>query len=292
MGVADAFDIGWKLAAVVKGYGGPFLLESYEMERRPVALRNVERSGQHQAVHWEYCNWVKRKGDRVLLSNGPEGKELKWKIKEYVTTHDGENKDHGIELGYRHHGSPVILTDEPDTEPEWTARDYIPSTWPGSRAPHVFLSNGRTSILALCGPAFTVVDFTATGESSIPFVKSAERLDIPLKRVWLPQEDHLRRIWERSLVLVRPDFYVAWRSAANLTDATIIEGERIEHILLTAVGQRSSREDSQAQDRDHPQASGPSGYHQLQSAVFTTSVGNVEQDAGKIDKMAEFQVQV
>ena len=51
MGIGDAFDFGWKLAAVINGQGGNGLLVAYEAERRPVALRNVEHSGVHFKMH-------------------------------------------------------------------------------------------------------------------------------------------------------------------------------------------------------------------------------------------------
>jgi 2-polyprenyl-6-methoxyphenol hydroxylase-like FAD-dependent oxidoreductase len=43
-GIQDAVDLGWKLEAVLRGWGGPALLRSYETERRPVAVRNVAAS--------------------------------------------------------------------------------------------------------------------------------------------------------------------------------------------------------------------------------------------------------
>lgn len=51
MGIGDAFDLGWKMAAVIQGFSGGGLLRSYEQERRPIAMTCVERSGHHLAVH-------------------------------------------------------------------------------------------------------------------------------------------------------------------------------------------------------------------------------------------------
>lgn len=50
-GIGDAYDIGWKLAAVLKGHAMPAILDSYEEERRPVALTSIQRSGVHMEVH-------------------------------------------------------------------------------------------------------------------------------------------------------------------------------------------------------------------------------------------------
>ena len=42
--IADGYDLGWKLAWVLRGWAGPQLLDSYEAGRRPVAEHNVARS--------------------------------------------------------------------------------------------------------------------------------------------------------------------------------------------------------------------------------------------------------
>ena len=80
MGVGDAFDIGWKLAAVINGYGGQFLLQSYNDERRPVALRNVDRSGQHYSVHAKYVAMAAQYGSDVVLSQSEDGTKLKMEM--------------------------------------------------------------------------------------------------------------------------------------------------------------------------------------------------------------------
>ncbi|KAI1619264.1 FAD binding domain-containing protein [Exophiala viscosa] len=288
MGLGDAYDIGWKLAAVIKGYGGPHLLESYGNERRPVALRNVERSGQHQSVHWEYCTWTKNAGEEVILSQNEAGKQLKQRIRDYVYEHDGENKDHGIEMGYRHRTSPVIFRNDGESEPEWTVRSYIPSTWPGSRAPHVFLNDGSTSIFDLFGDDYTIVDFTPSGEASKNFGKAAEKLNIPLKQLHLPREDHSAAIWERKVVLVRPDQFVAWRSREDLSSP--LDDYQIDNILQIAVGKRPAPHSAALNGAIETSAQSAHGGAGLNP--FSATVGNVEQDAGKIEKMAAFQSEV
>ena len=234
-GVGDAFDIAWKLPAVLKGHGGPHLLDSYELERKPVAERNNERSGVHMTVHSSIWERVAQSGK--ILDPGPDGQALKSQVSEHYKSNNGENTNWGIELGYRYNGSPVVYLDEsPDNEPRWANKEYVPSTWPGARAPHVFLKDGSTSIFDLFGAQgeYTLVDFTGGASYARRFESEAKKKAIPLKVVHFPDEDHVRKVWERDAVLLRPDDHVCWRAAAN-GNADVID---TEDILLTVVGQR------------------------------------------------------
>ncbi|KIX01108.1 uncharacterized protein Z518_10174 [Rhinocladiella mackenziei CBS 650.93] len=268
--VGDSFDIGWKLAAVLSGYGGPALLQSYEDERRPVAARNIERSGVHWQVHSMYKELVNKTGDAVT-SKTPEGEHIRAQIAGHVTKFDGENKDHGIELGYRYHGSPVIVPDKNTKEPEWNERHYIPSTWPGARAPHIFLNDGKTSIFDLFGVGreFSLVDFTPDGRFSAAFEPAAKNMAIPLKSIFLPDEMHARKVWERDAVLVRPDDHVAWRSSDDK-----VENVDVEQILSIVVGKR-------------PVPPNGAGGGLIRDSGFTGTIGNVDQD--QVKGLAEFQ---
>lgn len=234
-GVGDALDIAWKLAAIIKGHGGPHLLESYEVERKPIAERNNERSGVHMAVHSSIWERVAQSGK--ILDPAPEGQALRSQVSEHYQSNNGENINSGIELGCRYNGSPVVYLDEsPDNEPHWTNEEYVPSTWPGARAPHVFLKDGSTSIFDLFGAQgeHTLVDFTEDASYANRFESEAKRKAIPLKVVHLPDEDHVRKVWERDAVLLRPDDHVCWRAAANGSTGAIDP----EDILLTVVGRR------------------------------------------------------
>ncbi|CZR49046.1 uncharacterized protein FPRO_12483 [Fusarium proliferatum ET1] len=269
--VGDSFDLGWKLAAVINGNGGNHLLSSYEVERRPVAIRNIERSGVHFKVHQDYCGWVAEAGPGVILSDSAQVKELKKTIHRHVQEHSGENQDHGIEMGYRYKKSPIILVSEDALkEPEWSYRSYIPSTWPGARAPHVFLQDGKTSIFDLFGQGFTLVDFTKEGEWADRFSRSAKHLGIQLKPVHLPEEAHASKIWGRDAVLVRPDDHVAWMSPETPV------GEDIEHVLNVVAGYEAAEAGMRADTTKDVKANG-----------FTSTVGNVKHDS--IELTAAFQ---
>lgn len=235
--VGDSFDIGWKVAAVLAGHGGPQLLASYETERRLVGARNIERSGVHFSVHATYVGWC-LEAPKLATAATSEGQALRDRIAEHMHLHDGENMDHGIELDYRYSSSPVVVSDSSVKEPVWEPRRYVPSTWPGARAPHVFLENGKQSTFDLFGTGaeYTLVDFSAAGKHAQAFAAAAARAKLPLKTLHLPDEPHLRHVWERDAVLVRPDDHVAWRAPVAATGAAVINADAV---LATATGKQT-----------------------------------------------------
>ncbi|WP_166462782.1 FAD-dependent monooxygenase [Amycolatopsis acidicola] len=202
-GVGDAVGLGWALAAQVQGWGEPGLLRAYEAERRPVAVRNRDAAARHTvvrgaimaafraAIHSE--NW---RGERSRRRLGREIRDLG----------NLENEALGIEFGYRYDKSPAVWPD-PGTPPIQTSDAYTPSTWPGSRPPSLFLADGR-AIFDLFGPGFTLLRFTGTDVASLTGA-AAER-NVPIEVVDI-RDDHARRLYERDLVLIRPDQHVAWR---------------------------------------------------------------------------------
>ncbi|KAF5232298.1 hypothetical protein FANTH_13042 [Fusarium anthophilum] len=269
--VGDSFDLGWKLAAVINGGGGSHLLRSYEMERKPIAIQNIERSGVHFKVHQDYVGWVTEAGPELILSQSTQAKGLKERIHRHVQEHAGENQDHGIEMGYRYRNSPIILrSGAANKEPLWSHRNYIPSTWPGARAPHLFLSDGKTSIFDHFGQGFTLVDFSQDGKWAARFSETSKHIGIQLKPVHLPQETTARKIWGRDAVLIRPDDFVSWRASEEGYE------EDIEHILRVAAGYKATEVDATVHMNEDVKTNG-----------FTSTVGNVQE--GGIKLTAAFQ---
>ncbi|OQU98704.1 FAD binding domain-containing protein [Cladophialophora immunda] len=278
--VGDSVDIAWKLAAVLTGWGGNYLLDSYEIERRPVAVRNIECSGLHRQTHATYVEWVKQADPQTLFEKTEEGQKLRQRIRDHLQQNDGENKFFGIEMGYRYNHSPIVVSDNEVNEPDWTAEDYIPSTWPGARPPHVFLADNETSIFDLFGPGFSLVDFTQNKKFIHAFEREAKSQNIAVRMIHLPDEKHARNLWERDAVLVRPDDMVAWR--ANVDGSVPTDTAAI---LRISVGRDTSMELGKAE-----------AFQQEQTAFvtksgFTATIGNVvNQD--NIEKMSAWQVAV
>ena len=212
-GLGDAVDIGWKLAAVITGWGGPKLLDSYEIERRPVAERNVARSDRHAGVH---VKWRSRIDADLVNADTPAGVAHRAELAAIIQAERGENEDHGIELGYRYAGSPIVVHED-GPEPEWSPRTYTPTTWPGGRPPSVILADG-TALFDQFGAAFTLLDFNGGGQ---PLVAAAASLQVPLKHVTV-RDPHAQTMYQRGLVLVRPDQHVAWRGDSAPPNATAL----------------------------------------------------------------------
>ena len=154
-----------------------------------------------------------RCGTSRLDADGPEGDRLRAEIGAKIAAiGNAENESLGIELGYRYDDLPVICA-EPGAPALETLR-YKPGTWPGMRAPSLYLADGR-ALFDLFGPGFTLVAFA--GAETAGFARAAAERAMPLAILAL-DDAHARKVYERDLVLVRPDQHVAWRGAAPPAD--------------------------------------------------------------------------
>jgi hypothetical protein len=206
-GVADAVNLGWKLAAVIKGYGGEELLDSYDAERRPVAVLGRDWSFRHLGIHVQ----AQELADPALVhAQGPKADAHRAELVEYFSANTGEHGSWGVEMGYRYDGSPVVVSDGTEA-PEFNGSVYLPTTIPGSRAPHVRLADG-SSLLSAYRDGFTLVSFAGTGAAA-DMVEAAAAEGVPLE-VLAVDNTNARRLYERDFVLVRPDGHVAWRGSS------------------------------------------------------------------------------
>ena len=203
-GIGDAVDIGWKLAAVLQDWGGARLLDSYTAERKPVAMINVNEAAEMRASFDHQTPFSPR-----IEEDSEEGRQLREKARAAIMRTRAKEFQHdsaGIELGYRYENSPICIADGTPAPP-LDHGHYAPSTWPGSRAPHVWLKDGR-STLDLFGKGFVLIAFTEGPSSS--FTDAAQRAGVPLEVIGM-DDKQIREIYERNFVLVRPDGHVAWR---------------------------------------------------------------------------------
>lgn len=213
-GIQDAVDLGWKLDACLKGWGGAGLLATYEIERRPVGIRNVtEATGNLTRM---LAPRVKHPGQELFLP-GPEGDSARREFgHEYTQMMRREWFTLGIHLGYFYEGSPIIVPDG-TSAPADEVSVYVQTSRPGSRAPHVWLRDGE-STLDLFGRGFVLLRVGARPPEADRIVDAAARRGVPLSVIDI---DHpqANEVYARRLVLVRPDGHTAWRGDTQPEDA-------------------------------------------------------------------------
>ncbi len=197
--IEDAVNLGWKLAATLKGWGGANLLASYERERLPVAERNT-------GFARYYANSIGNAPAPSELEDDSEaGEAARNAAGVYLNRHAREEFNiPGITFGARYDGSPLILGDG-STPPPDQANTYVPSAVPGGRAPHAWLSDGR-SLYDTFGFEFTLLRLGKNPPDAGAFAKAS----MPVTLVDC-SEPGLRDLYDADLVLIRPDQIVAWR---------------------------------------------------------------------------------
>jgi hypothetical protein len=203
LGIGDAVDLGWKMAAVLQGWGGEHLLGSYEAERRPVHLRFI------QEAMINYATASERLASEELERAGDEGDTLRAAAGLRIAAiKQREFRTLGVVLGYHYTDSPIIVADGSSPPPEHYS-DYSPSAHPGCRAPHAWLDSGE-SLYDHFGPGYTLLVTEGDPRHVDAFVKAAGDIGMPLTVVAL-QTAGLRELYGASLALIRPDQHVAWR---------------------------------------------------------------------------------
>jgi len=197
-GVQDAHNLAWKLAYVLRGLASDKLLESYDVERRPVAQSNADFS---------YGNLIRfRRIDDAVRSGNED------RIRFWVNDLDNHLHSIGQALGFSYEEGAVI----PDGTPRGghLTRTYFPSDRPGGRFPHLWLDMARKrSTLDWFDKEFTVVTGPLGGEWLEAGRNVAAKLGLALNLQQLPNAHSADGIQMglRGAVLVRPDGHVAWR---------------------------------------------------------------------------------
>jgi 2-polyprenyl-6-methoxyphenol hydroxylase-like FAD-dependent oxidoreductase len=217
-GLGDAADLGWKLSAVLQGWGGARLLDSYEVERRPVGERNVAHadvshtSERTQQTHPE------------IAMPTPAGAEARHKMgEELVRVQINRVVTDGLALGYQYAPSPIVWSNG-SAAPSSSVNEYRPTATPGGRAPHAFLSDGRSTI-DLFGKGFTLLRLGAHAPHPLRLEQACGERSVPLSIVSIA-DPAISTLYERALVIVRPDGHVAWRGDQEPADP----GAVVDHI--------------------------------------------------------------
>jgi hypothetical protein len=209
--VEDAVNLGWKLAAVIRGDAAPRLLESYAAERRPLALRNTA--------------YAKGFADSLGVEPPPEieeetsaGEAARRLAGEYFARHGAaEFNIPGITFGGRYDGSPAIVSDGNAPPPD-RPNVYVPSACPGGRPPHLWLADGR-SLFDAFGFEWTLLRLGSHPGSALRQEAMRRGLDLT---VFDCATDQARDLYGADLALIRPDQIVAWRGSDDRAAASVL----------------------------------------------------------------------
>ncbi|MBT9465103.1 MAG: FAD-dependent oxidoreductase [Hydrogenophaga sp.] len=217
--VEDAVNLGWKLAHVLQGRAPESLLDTYEVERRPLAERNTAYARQFADSVGLFRATPELEQDTV------EGERARQAASVHLNAHVRlEFNIPGVTFGGRYDGSPIVVADgsrPPDDKPN----EYVPTACPGGRPPHAWLEDGR-SLYDSFHFEWTLLALGPHAPDTEPFERAAltAGLDLQVVRHAAPE---LLALYEAPMVLIRPDQMVAWRG----TDAT-----NAASILGTCVG--------------------------------------------------------
>ena len=195
-GLGDAVDLGWKLAAVIDGWGGSLMLDSYEAERRPVQAAVIAEATANMSVL----------ATELLAEDidapGPDGDRARRLADANIqATKDAEFHSLGLVLDLVHDRSPIIAARDGAGAPQGAARV-------GARLPHLWLGPAR-SLYDELGDELTLLVLAGGHEGAAARIAgAAAEAHVPLRVLEL--DDERFRTYGAELVLVRPDQCVAW----------------------------------------------------------------------------------
>jgi 2,4-dichlorophenol 6-monooxygenase len=256
MSIADAYNLGWKLALVLDGRAGAALLDSYSAERQPVGAQGVQRAitslqegaaveaalgfepGQAAEPGWAALD--------TLYEPGPAGDERRNALRKAIELSNYQFNAHGVELGYRYQSDAIVDDGSPDPTP---ARDpqlyYQPTTRPGARVPHARLERDGVPVSSLDlvdDLGFALLTGVGGQAWSGAAAEASARLGVPVRVHVIGGQDGvtdpygewaaLREVETTGAVLVRPDRHVAWRSMRHTPD----RARQLAAVLEQALG--------------------------------------------------------
>jgi len=224
-GIQDVFNLSWKIAANLHGWGQQNLLKRYQMERRPVAVTATQAAVMlgKTIKSFNVPPNIEATGhglDELRQSFGATVRELD--LLQYETS--------GVQFGDIYESNLVVSDGSP--KPPFSHSSYTPSNFPGGRAPHVWLSPGL-SIFDVFGRWFTllvlppVVETDVMGPSTLQakkFTVACHNIGIHLELVELPQKAYPMVIMSYKTVftLIRPDYHISWRGDKLSVDLKLL----------------------------------------------------------------------
>ena len=243
--IQDGFNLAWKLAYVIKDKAGAELLDTYSIERSPIAKQIVTRANQSIAEFGPIFEALgltdtqdpekMKKNMDERKQNSPKAEKQRQALREAIAFKKYEFDAHGVEMNHRYKSNSVLT--EGDKEPEFKKDKelfYEPTTYPGARIPHAWVydkTGVKHSLLDLCGKGNFSIFTGIGGEQWLKAVKNIETqlgINIQCNIIGPDQdfEDHagewssIREISDSGLILVRPDQHICWRSKEMISNSS------------------------------------------------------------------------
>lgn len=267
--IQDSYNLAWKLAHVLRGTADPSLLDTYTDERAPIAKQIVDRANQSIAEFgpiFEALGLLETTDPEQMRANmearkrdDPGSAAQREKLRAAVQLKSYEFNCHGVELNQRYRSAAVVPDGTPEPQPERDFELYYHSTsWPGARLPHAWVQHegrevstrdlagkGRFALFTGIGGERWVdaarVASERTGADIAAYVVGPGREILDIYDDWARSSE----VGERGCVLVRPDGFVAWRSAEIVADAEAELGHVVDRVLGRAPGAETAGDERQ-----------------------------------------------
>lgn len=226
-GFQDAHNLAWKIAMVLKGWGAT-CLDTYESERRPVALRNSSQSHENYEKMARVDSTLDADGDGIATQADFDTVLRDAKLLQKVQAAIDEQAEHfdmsGLDLGVCY-SAPGVVEDGPPPQAENPVTTYTPSTTPGARLPHCWLvkDSERTSTLDLVRMDGFLVLHSAPNEPLETAIEALRKQGYPLSSAMIgaggvasAADTAFAKLFAPDVVLlVRPDGHTAARLGAE-----------------------------------------------------------------------------
>ena len=225
-GVGDVIDLSWKLKGALEGWGGEYLLDTYMSERRQIGIRNVKASGRANEGRYRWRSAYRPE----IRDQTPEGAKVRAEVAAIANVEQRKtNEILGIEAGYRYIDTSLVWP-ETGTGPDPDAQYYTPTTWPGSRLPHVWLKDG-SALHDHIGKGYTLLRFDQGKADVSVLIKELSKIGAPLEVLSL-DDPHAVEVYQGyQLFLLRPDLHIVWRGKQAPSDqvwlAQVATGHRL-----------------------------------------------------------------
>ncbi|KAL6416025.1 2,4-dichlorophenol 6-monooxygenase [Ilyonectria robusta] len=251
--IGDAHNLAWKLALVLKGQAHPRLLDTYEVERRPIGKRNCDwglMTFMNTAVLNAAIGLIPGQPEmnqarfEALFEESDVGATLRATVQDAIRSQKIEFSAHDLELGYSYSDGALLLDGTPRPTPDPLGQVYTPTTRPGHRLPHAWLQANddknhkliSTHDLVGKGADFLLLTDSKGSAWGSAAEQVSQRFGVNVKIATVDTQpihgkdimyiDHnstwasLNQLQPGGAILVRPDNMVAWRSSRPSDDGT------------------------------------------------------------------------